>query len=121
LHGLAVGMIAGPATAALVELDPRRDEQRPALLAGLAQAGGSAAGPLLTGPLAQWAPAPRVLPHLVVLVLTLVAALGLLAVLDPVRGGEPLRIQWPRVPRQIRADFARVSLGAGTPWAAAAL
>src|SRR5436305_7071521 len=55
LQGLAVGMISGPATAALVEFDPRRDEQRPALLAGLAQAGGSALGPMLAGVLAEWA------------------------------------------------------------------
>src|SRR5437868_2334013 len=59
LQGLAVGMISGPATAALVEFDPRRDEQRPALLAGLAQAGGSGVGPVAAGLLAQWAPAPR--------------------------------------------------------------
>src|SRR5436309_7288906 len=45
LQGLAVGMISGAATAALVELDRRRDRRRAALLAGLAQAGGSAAGP----------------------------------------------------------------------------
>src|SRR5437868_14323429 len=64
LQGLAVGMISGPATAALVEFDPLRDEQRPALLAGLAQAGGSAAGPLLAGVLAEWAPAPRQLSFL---------------------------------------------------------
>jgi MFS family permease len=49
LQGLAVGMVSGAATAALVELDPRRDEQRPALLAGLAQAAGAAAGPLFAG------------------------------------------------------------------------
>src|SRR6059058_3797013 len=45
VQGLAVGMISGPATAALVELDPRREQKRPALLAGLAQSGGSAVGP----------------------------------------------------------------------------
>jgi MFS family permease len=65
VQGVAVGMISGAATAALVELDPRRDEQRPALLAGLAQAGGSGAGPLLAGVLAEWAPAPRQLTFLV--------------------------------------------------------
>src|SRR5918911_4956339 len=55
LQGLAVGMISGAATAALVEVDPRQAEQRPALLAGLAQAGGSGAGPPLTRVLAQGA------------------------------------------------------------------
>src|SRR5262252_3961621 len=41
LQGLAVGMASSAATAALVELEPNRDARRPALLAGLAQAGGS--------------------------------------------------------------------------------
>src|SRR6185437_4807188 len=58
LQGVAVGMISGPATAALVELDPDGDRRRAAMFAGLAQAGGSAAGPILAGVLAQWAPSP---------------------------------------------------------------
>lgn len=36
VQGLAVGMIGGPATAALVELDPHANRRRAALLAGLA-------------------------------------------------------------------------------------
>src|SRR5437763_3220587 len=44
VQGLAVGMISGPATAALVELDPQGSRRRAALGAGLAQAGGSASG-----------------------------------------------------------------------------
>jgi MFS family permease len=58
LQGLAVGMISGAATAALVELDPQDDRRRAAMFAGLARAGGSAAGPLLADVLAQWAPRP---------------------------------------------------------------
>jgi MFS family permease len=34
---------------------------------------------------------------------------------------EPWRIEWPRVPAELRADFARVSLTAATVWAALAL
>src|SRR6185312_1243389 len=49
-----VGLISGAATAALVELDPDEDRRRAALLAGVAQAGGSALGPVVAGPLAQW-------------------------------------------------------------------
>lgn len=52
-QGLAVGMISGAATAALVELDPDDDRRRASLFAGLAQSGGSAAGPLLAGVLVQ--------------------------------------------------------------------
>jgi MFS family permease len=53
LQGLAVGMISGAATAALVELDPDGDRRRAALLAGLAQVAGSALGPVAAGPLAR--------------------------------------------------------------------
>jgi MFS family permease len=122
LQGLAVGMVSGPATAALVELDPRRDERRPALLAGLAQAGGSGLGPLVAGVLAQWAPAPLHLSYLILLGATLGAAGLALALPEPAyRSREPWRIQRPRVPAAIHPDFARVSLTAGTLWAAIAL
>ena len=62
VQGLAVGMISGAAAAALVELDPAPQEDRAALFAALAQAGGSASGPIVAGMLAQWAPEPLVLP-----------------------------------------------------------
>lgn len=122
LQGLAVGMISGAATAALVELDPHGDRRRAAMFAGLAQAGGSAAGPLLAGVLAQWAPGALRLPFLVGLALTVVAAAAVL-VLPARRDGqpEPWRIQWPRVPRELRADFFRVGVTAATVWATVAL
>jgi MFS family permease len=122
LQGLAVGMISGAATAALVELDPRADGRRPALLAGLAQAGGSALGPLVAGLLAEWAPAPLHLSYLVVLGATLVAAIGVARLPERARAEpEPWRIQVPRVPREIRGDFVRVSLTAALAWATVAL
>jgi MFS family permease len=122
LQGLAVGMISGAATAALVELDPEDDRRRAAMFAGLAQAGGSAAGPLLAGVLAQWAPEPLRLPFYVGLALTVVAAAAALTLSEASDGErEPWRIQWPRVPREIRRDFARVSVTAANVWATVAL
>jgi MFS family permease len=121
LQGLAVGMISGAATAALVELDPDGNRRRAALYAGLAQAGGSAAGPLLAGVLAQWAPWPLRLSFLVGLGLTLVAAAALFALPREDPGREPWRVQWPRVPPALRWSFARVSLTAATAWAVVAL
>jgi MFS family permease len=123
LQGLAVGMISAPATAALVEFDPRREGQRPALLAGLAQSGGAAVGPLLAGMLAEWAPAPRQLPFLILLALTFVGGGAVLTLPESAAGdeSEPWRLQRPRVPREIRSDFARVSLTAATSWASVAL
>jgi MFS family permease len=121
-QGLAVGMVSGPATAALVELDPRRDEKRPAMLAGLAQAGGSSIGPLGAGMLAEWAPAPRQLSFLIMLAATVVGGALSFTLPEPAeRAREPWRIQRPRVPAEIRRDFARVSLTAATVWGSVAL
>jgi MFS family permease len=121
-QGLAVGMISGAATAALVELDPEGDRRRAAMFAGLAQAGGSAAGPVVAGALAQWAPAPLRLSYLVGLGATVAAGVLTLTLREPAgRDAERWRIQWPRVPTRIRGRFVRVSLTAATVWATVAL
>ncbi|MGC4111532.1 MAG: MFS transporter [Nocardioides sp.] len=121
LQGIAVGLISGPATAALVELDPLREQARPAMFAGLAQAVGSGVGPLVSGCLAQWAPAPLHTCYLVGLVGTAVAAGFALALPDSAHGDEPWRVQWPRVPTAIRTDFVRLGVTAGLVWASLAL
>jgi MFS family permease len=122
LQGLAVGMISGAATAALVELDPDGDRRRAALLAGLAQAGGSATGPILAGMLAAWAPQPLRLSFFIGLGLTAGAAAWTLTLRErPAGGREPWSIQWPRVPREELGRFVRVSLAAATVWATVAL
>jgi MFS family permease len=122
LQGLAVGVVSGAATAALVELEPRTGTARPALLAGLAQAAGSALGPLVCGPLAQWAPDPIRLSYLVLLAANVGGGLLMLTLPEPAGADrEPWRIQRPRVPEGIRRDFARVSLTAATVWASVAL
>jgi MFS family permease len=122
VQGLAVGMATGAATAGLVELEPHGDRARAALFAVLAQAGGSSLGPLLAGVLAQWAPAPRVLCYVVVLVLTLLAAAAVLTLPESRReSGGPWRMQRPSVPEDIRAGFWRASLTATTVWVVAAL
>jgi MFS family permease len=122
VQGLAVGMISGAATAALVEFDPHGSRRRAALGAGLAQAGGSALGPLCAGVLAEWLPAPLRLCYLVTLGATLVAGAFVLRLPERRDGeGEKWRPQWPRVPAEIRGPFFRVGLTAGAVWAAMAL
>lgn len=122
VQGLAVGMISGAATAALVELEPHDDARRAALPATIAQAGGGAIGPLIAGMLAQWAPDPEVLPYLVGIAVTAVLAVAVLAIPEPrsERGGR-WRVQRPGVPAEIRAPFARVALTAASVWSVAAL
>src|SRR6185437_9796544 len=93
LQGLAVGMASSAATAALVELEPKRDARRPALLAGLAQAGATGAVPLLA-----------------------------LRIPEPLRGRtRSWQITRPAVPAGIRGSFARVALTAAVLWAAVAM
>jgi MFS family permease len=122
LQGLAVGMISSAATAALVELEPRSDARRPALLAGLAQAGGSGAGPLAGGILAQWAPDPLRLPYLVMLVATAAAAGLVLATPEPAQAhARGWRVTLPRVPAEIVLPFVRLGVTAAALWASLAL
>jgi predicted MFS family arabinose efflux permease len=122
IQGLAVGTISGAATAALVELEPANDARGAALLATLAQAGGSAGGPLVAGLLAEWAPDPRVVPYLVGIGLTAVSALAVLAIPEPAAGrGGRWRVQRPSVPAEIRGAFTRVALTAAAVWSVAAL
>ncbi|HEU5244941.1 MAG TPA: MFS transporter [Gaiellaceae bacterium] len=122
VQGLAVAMVSGPATAALVELDPDGSRRRAALGAGLAQTAGGAVGPIFAGVLAEFAPYPLRLSYLLVLLLTAAAAIVVLRL--PERGGrapEPWRPQWPRVPAEIRRPFRRVALTGGVGWAAVSL
>src|SRR5690242_2706184 len=123
LQGLAVGMVSGAATAALVELEPSGDRRRAALLAGLAQVVGSSLGALVAGALAEWAPWPQRLCYVATLAATVLAAAAVVAFLPgrDHRIAERWRIQLPRVPREIRGAFARVSLTAAVVWAVLAL
>src|SRR5215213_4110355 len=65
-------IVGGLAVAALglvlLALEPSGDTSRAAMAAVLGQSGGSAAGPLVAGALAQWAPASKQLCYLVGLV-----------------------------------------------------
>lgn len=121
-QGLAVGMVSGPATAALVELEDDPDSQRPALLAGLAQVGGSAAGPVAAAVLAQWAPWPLHLCYWLSLVTLGVAAIAMLRLPEPgEQAREPWRIRVPRLPDERRSDFLRVALTAALVWGSLAM
>lgn len=121
VQAIAVGVTSGAAGAALVELEPRHDRARAALSTTLAQAGGSAAGPVVAGALAEWAPWPRTLCFLLAASLTAVAAVAVLAIPEPVAEARRWRIQRPGIPRRIRVEFARASLTGGVVWAVAAL
>jgi MFS family permease len=121
VQGLAVGMISGASAAALVELDPDPAHDRAALIAALAQAGGSAAGPFVAGLLAEWAPWPLHLVFVVFIGCGVVATVAALAIPEPgrVRGGR-VTITRPSVPAEIRTLFLRTSVTGAAVWATAA-
>jgi MFS family permease len=121
IQGLALGTTVGTAAAALVELEPDGDHSRAALGAVLGQSGGSAAGPLVAGALAQWAPAPRQLSYLVGIALTVGAAAAVLRIDEPRAPSGEWRLQRPSVPDAVRAPFARAGLTGAAVWAIGAL
>ncbi|MDQ2715384.1 MAG: MFS transporter [Chloroflexota bacterium] len=81
VQGVAQGAISGAASAALIELGS--DLKKTALVIGMTVTGGIALGPIFSGVLAQYAPAPLKLPFLVYLVLLVPALLCTLWMREP--------------------------------------
>ncbi|MEW1834810.1 MFS transporter [Microbacterium sp. NPDC079995] len=113
--GLGIGILTASATAHLADL---RRAHRPdstafaATVAGIANMGGLAVGPLIGGAFAEFAPAPLVLPYVVFLIAFL--GLGLAYVLVPEtveRPDERFRYRPQRV--RIPADGRRAYWAAG--------
>jgi MFS family permease len=121
VQGVALGAAVGTIPAALVELEPSGDYGRAALAAVLGQSGGSAAGPLVAGALAQWAPARLQLCYLVALAVTVATTVAILRTSEPRPAGGQWRPQKPSVPEAIRVPFARACLTCGCVWAVGAL
>jgi MFS family permease len=121
VQGLSLGAVVGTAAAALVEAEPHGDHRRAALAAVLAQSGGSAAGPLVAGSLAEWAPAPRQLSYALAMAATILIAAAVWRIPEPSNPSGEWRLQRPSVPRAIRTRFARVSLSCAAVWAVGAL
>jgi MFS family permease len=111
LSGLSAGVFTGTATATVVDLAPPDRRTRYNLLAAAVNILGLGIGPVLAGALADFAPAPLVLPYLVHLGLLALAAAGLLFVAEPVRRAEHVhwRIQKVSVPAEVRPAFVRAA------------
>ncbi|WP_055499853.1 MFS transporter [Streptomyces albus] len=105
LQGLAVGAASGPLTASLAQLEPTGNRRRAALVSTAVSVGGLGLGPVLAGALAQYAPAPYVLPFAVELVLLVPAAAAVLT-LPAVRATARRRPRLPGVPAAVRPVFA---------------
>ncbi|WP_405728959.1 MFS transporter [Streptomyces sp. NBC_00028] len=111
LSGLSAGIFTGAATAALVDLADENAGERASLVATVANMGGLGAGPLLSGLLAELAPAPLRLPYEVHLGMLAVVTAGVWLMPEQVKAGRPrLTVTRPRVPEQMRATFRQASI-----------
>jgi MFS family permease len=118
LQGLATGLALGAASAAMLDLHPRRDPAAVGLANGVVSAGGIGLGMLVSSAAVELLPAPRVVPYVVLLVLVAIAFAGALAMPEPVssQGRARLTPQRPSVPRQVRRPFLLAALAVISSW-----
>ncbi len=118
LQGLATGLMVAAASATLLDLHPRDDPASVGLNNGVATATGMGLGVLVSAALVEYAPAPRVLPYVVLFVLFACAFTGALLMPEPVtqRTRPRLTPQRPRVPPTARAAFVVAALGVLSSW-----
>ena len=118
LQGLATGLALGAASAAMLDLHPRRDPAGVGLANGVVSAGGLGAGMLASSAIVEVLPAPRVLPYVLLLVLFAVAFAGALLMPEPVRDRARPRLtpQWPSVPPPVRRAFLLAALAVISSW-----
>jgi MFS family permease len=123
LQGLATGTMLSAASAALLELHPRRDTASVSLANGVASTTGTGLGVLVSAALVQLLPAPRVLPFVALLGLFAIAFVGVWWMPEPVATRTRARLtpQRPHVPRTMRGPFMLAALGALSSWSIAGL
>src|SRR3954449_13237249 len=124
VQGLATGLALGAASAAMLDLHPRRDQAGVGLANGVASAGGMGLGVLTSAAIVELLPAPRVLPYVELFVLFAIAVAGVARMPEPVRGaGTRVRLtpQRPRVPATVRRPFLLAGLAVVSSWSVACL
>jgi len=123
LQGLATGAALSAASAALVDLHPRRDPASVGLTNATAAAGGIGLGVLVSSSLVQIGWEPRLLPYLLLLGLVGAALVGAYLMPEPVRDRSRLRLRLerPHVPAAVRRPFLLAALAVLSSWSIGAL
>jgi MFS family permease len=118
LQGLATGAALSAASAALLDLHPRRDPAGVALMNGVASTTGIGLGILVSSSLVQLGSAPHVLPYIILLVLFAIAFAGAYWMPEPVleRGRFRLTVERPSVPPVVRRPFVLAGLAVLSSW-----
>lgn len=115
LVGIAVGASQGNLSAALVEMQPRGDRLQAGIMTAACTVSGAAAGPLISGLLAEYLPEPLVLCYLVELGLLALAFVRIAAIQEASSPGSlsSLHFHRPRVPRGILSAFTSAGISGG--------
>jgi len=123
LQGLATGAALSAASAALLDLHPRRDPGGVGLTNATAAAAGIGLGMLVSSSLVQLGWEPRLLPYLVLFVLVATAFAGAYWMPEPVleRSRFRLTVARPSVPTVVRRPFFLAALAVLSSWSIGAL
>ncbi len=118
IQGLATGAAISAASAALLDLHPRRNPAAAGLANGVASAAGLALGFLVSSALVQLGDAPSTLPYVVLLMLFAIAFAGAYFMPEPVEGRRRLRltVARPSVPASARHPFLLAALAVLASW-----
>jgi len=118
VQGLATGAALSAASAALLDLHPRRDASGVGLTNGVASASGIGLGMLVSATLVELTSSPRVLPYVVLLGLFAIAFAGALWMPEPVLERSRLRLtpQRPSIPAVVRRPFLLAALAVLSSW-----
>src|SRR3954463_136634 len=118
LQGLATGAALSAASAALLDLHPRRDPAGVGLANGVASASGIGLGILISSSLVQLDREPRVLPYVVLFALFAAAFIGVYLMPEPVVDRRRFRrpLQRPSLPPQSRRPFVLAALAVLSSW-----
>lgn len=120
-QGVALGAATGAATALITQHAPRQKRVRASVLASTAFVAGTAAGPITAGVLAQYAPAPQMLPYGLHLFLLALGWRRLSVLPAPEARSARWRPTRPGIPVGMRALFAVAAAAGFLAWTAAGL
>jgi MFS family permease len=118
LQGVATGAAVSSASAAMLDLHPRRDPADVGLANGVATSLGIGLGVLTSSALVQLGAAPRVLPYVLLLLLFLIAFAGVYWMPEPVMGRRRIRLtlESPAIPAVARRPFVVAALAVVSCW-----
>jgi MFS family permease len=125
IQGLATGLALSAASAALLDLHPKRDPVSVSLANGVASTIGMGTGVIISAAIVQFLPAPRVLPYVLLLILFLGFLVASWRMKEPVEVAPGahfhLTPQRPSVPAVARRPFILASLAVISSWSIAGL